>query len=183
MSQELGDKLSKKFEELTKIKCKVKFLSKGVNHRATTLKENKKGVYVFFLNENICFKVGKANSNSQARWNSQHYSLDKSTPSTFTKSILSNLMIMKKYFEEAEIKKFENILKEYNLDESNFKQEIKKLDKTLVKELSNKLNLREWIQNNMNRIEFILDNNTDNNLDTNLLEALVQFELNPIFEG
>ena len=44
--------------------------------------------------------------------------------------------------------------------------------------------MKNWIQNNTNRIEFLINNMNDNiDFDTNLLEALIQFELKPIFEG
>jgi len=184
MSQELADKLSKKFTELTKIECKANFFEKGKTHIPTKLGKNKKGVYVFFLNKDICFKVGKANSKSQARWNSHHYSLDKTTPSTFTKSILSHLTILKKYFKKEDIEKFESILKSYKLNENNIKEKIKNMDSKRVKEMSDKLSLKIWIQNNIHRIEFVLDNkNNEVDFDTSLLEALIQFELKPIFEG
>ena len=184
MSQELANELSKKFTELTKIKCEAKYFEKGEKHIPTKLDENKKGVYVFFLNENVCFKVGKANSNSQARWNSHHYNLDRTTPSTLTKSILSHLTRLKEYFNNEEINKFEVILEKYNLNEKNIRKEIKAMEQENVNKMSIELNLKEWIENNIHRIEFVLDNTNDEiDFDTNLLEALIQFELKPIFEG
>ena len=106
MSQELANEISKEFTEITNIKCTATYMEKGSTHTPTTLDSDKKGVYVFLIDEKTCFKVGKANSKSQARWNSHHYSVDKSTPSTFTKSILKNLHILKKYFNQEDIKKF-----------------------------------------------------------------------------
>lgn len=87
MNQELANKLALEFKQLTNIECSSKFMNKGQQHQPTTLKkEEEKGVYVFLLNQKHCFKVGKAGTKSTARWNSHHYNLDKSTPSTFTKS-------------------------------------------------------------------------------------------------
>ncbi|MFT6910736.1 MAG: hypothetical protein ACJAS1_007472 [Oleiphilaceae bacterium] len=182
MSQEIADQLKKEFENITDISCEVTFMEKGNHHRPTTLRDGKKGVYAFLLNDNVCFKVGKANSNSKARWNSHHYSLDKSTPSTLTKSMLTNLHIMRKYFDGNDINKFEVILKKYDLESTEFKSDIKKLEKDKVKSLSAELGLKKWIMNNMSRIEFLL-NDSDDDFDSNLLEAIVQFKLKPIFEG
>ena len=143
----------------------------------------KKGVYIF-LNEKICFKVGKAGNDSQARWNSHHYNLDKSTPSTFTKSFLKDLNNFKKYFnkeKQKELDNFASFLKEYNL-EKNFKENIKLKSKEDIKELSQKLNLKTWIQKNINRIELLIPNSKFD-YDLTLLEALAQFKLKPIYEG
>ena len=182
MSQELADQLKNEFENITGITCDVTFMENGNHHRPTTLMDGKKGVYAFLLNDNVCFKVGKANSNSKARWNSHHYSLDKSTPSTLTKSMLSNLHILKEHFDNNDIRKFEDVLKKYNLESTGFKSDIKKLEKSKVKKLSDELGLKKWIMNNMSRIEFLLNDSNDD-FDSNLLEALVQFKLKPIFEG
>ena len=42
--------------------------------------------------------VGKAGPKSKARWNSHHYNLDNSTPSTFPKSIKKSPELFKNYF-------------------------------------------------------------------------------------
>jgi len=184
MSQELANQIVKEFKAITNINCTATFMKKGKEHNPTTLSPKQKGVYVFLLNKDICFKVGKANSNSQARWNSHHYNVDKKTTSTFTKSILNNLDLLKKYFNNKDIEEFELILKNYSINQKQFKKEIQKLDSDIVKKLSKELNLKNWIKNNINRIEFLLDN-IDNEIDfdSNLLEALIQFKLQPIFEG
>ena len=184
MSQKLVNKLAKKFEELTNIECKATYMEKGNNHNPTTLPKDKKGVYVFLVNDDTCLKVGKANSKSQARWNSHHYSLDGTTPSTLTKSILSHLDELKKYFNTTDIEEFIKILEKYNINHTTFKEDLKKLDKDRVKQLSEELKMKNWIQNNTHRIELLINNmNDDIDFDTNLLEALIQFELKPIFEG
>ena len=156
MSQRLADELGKEFTRITNIICKTTFMEKGVNHKPTRLKKNEKGVYVFLLNDKICFKVGKAGSKSPARWNSHHYNIDKSTPSTFTKSFLKDLTQFKTYFD------------------SSLHDELDKLKE--------QKNSKIWIQNNISRIEFKISSE-ESDIALNLLEALIQFKLNPIYEG
>jgi hypothetical protein len=71
------------------------------------IKGREKGVYVFFK-DNVCFKVGKAGTESQARWNSHHYNLYKSTPSTFTKSFLIDLPNFINYFDDEASERLSN---------------------------------------------------------------------------
>ena len=73
-------------------------------------------------------------------------------------------------------------MKKYDLKSTGFKSDIKKLEKDKVKSLSTELNLKHWIMKNMSRIELLLNDSNDD-FDSNLLEALVQFKLKPIFEG
>ncbi len=184
MSQHLADELSNEFTKLTGIECKATFIKKGKRHKPTKLSKKQKGVYAFLLNEDVCFKVGKANSKSQARWNSHHYNLDKTTSSTLIKSILSHLKILKKYFDKEDIDRFKSILKKYKISQKSLKEDLKKLDKKKIKKLSDELSMKDWIQNNINRMEFLIENKDDDvDYDTNLLEALIQFKLKPIFEG
>jgi len=129
-------------------------MEKGDSHKPTTLSKDKKGVYVFLLG-NHCFKVGKAGSKSQARWNSHHYNLDETTPSTLSKSIKKDLDRFKSFFSELK------------------HDEIDKL---------NKNNIKEWIQNNISRIEFIISEK-ESDYALNFLEAFVQFKLRPEYEG
>ena len=127
MNKDKIEELSKKFTELTQIECDTKFIPKGINHQPTTLEKGKKGVYVFLLSNKVCFKVGKAGSNSMARWNSHHYNLDKATKSTFTKSFLSDLNNFKKYFDDKqkkEIEYFEEILLKYSISIKNLKTDM-----------------------------------------------------------
>ena len=154
MSLKIAQKLKNEFKTISGIECEISFMEKGENHNPSTLKDNKKGVYVFLLNENVCFKVGKANSKSQSR----------------------------QYFQHSDIENFKTILKKHSLNQENIKKKIKVIKN--VKELSTELKLKDWIKKNMNRIEFILENGDDAiDFDTNLLEALVQYRLKPIFEG
>jgi hypothetical protein len=147
------EQIREQFEYLTKKKVTLKIMKNGDEHKPTKLKKEESGVYVF-LNEKDCFKVGKAGVKSKARWNSHHYNLDRKTPSTLAKSIYNHKGKFKKYFSE------------------NFHDEIDGLDEN---------NIKDWIINNLTRIEFIL--NYDDKFELNLLEALVQFKLKPIFEG
>ena len=131
MNEEKANELSKKFTDLTDIVCTFTFITKMEAHQPTTLPSDKKGVYVFLLSNKICFKVGKAGSGSQARWNSQHYNLDISTPSTFTKSFLSDLDNFKEYFndeQKKEIESFKKMLLKNRI--KNLKEDIKNRVKT-----------------------------------------------------
>lgn len=126
----------------------------GKDHKPTTLSNDKKGVYVF-ISGKYCFKVGKAGSNSQARWNSHHYNLDETTPSTFPKSIIKDKKRFKTFFPSNKHNEIDNL---------------------------NKNNIKDWIQNNISRMEFIVSAN-ESNFALNLLEALTQFRLMPEYEG
>jgi len=152
--QSLADELKEEFVLITGIECDAVFLEKGIHHKPSTLGSKQKGVYVF-LNSNCCFKVGKAGSKSKARWNSHHYNLDKTTPSTFPKSIIKDLERFKHFFPD------------------NKHDEIDGL---------NAENIRQWIQNNTSRLEFIISEN-ETDFALSLLEALVQFRLKPEYEG
>ncbi len=154
MSKELANRLRIEFFELTGIECLVEFMDSGKMHKPSRLKSNEKGVYVFLLG-NHCFKIGKANSNSQPRWNSHHYNLDKTTPSTLPKSIKKNV--------------------------ERFKQFLPKEKHAEIDQLCPG-NFREWIENNTSRIEFKMSS-SESDFALNLLEALLQFRLKPIFEG
>lgn len=142
------------FKEMTAIEIETRIMKKGNEHRPSNLAESNQGVYVFYDDDNF-FKVGKAGGKSQARWNSHHYCLDEKTPSTLPKSIKKNVDIFKKYFSEEK------------------HSEIDRLSKN---------NIRQWIQDNLSRIEMIIPNNLNPN-DMNLLEAMSIYEFNPLFEG
>ena len=154
MSHVLAEELKMEFEKLTNITCRAQYFEKGNTHKPTTLKMDEKGVYVF-LTENYCFKVGKAGPKSQARWNSQHYNLDTSTPSTFPKSIMQNLNRFKKFFPKNKHAEIDELCKQ---------------------------NIKQWIKENVSRIEFVIFANEPKHA-LNLLEALVQFRLRPKYEG
>jgi hypothetical protein len=186
MNQKKADGLADKFKAISGINCTATFMEGGINHQPTTQRSGEKGVYVFLLNESTCFKVGKANVNSAARWNSHHYCLDNTTPSTLTKSFLNDLEKFKFYFDDEsivdELELFTSVVKEYIPEDVDFKIGIKSLSKAEIKKLSKLLNLKEWIRKNISRIEFVISEECSD-YGLNLLEALIQFELNPIYEG
>jgi len=154
MSQDIVDSLKLEFETLAKVKCRGDFLEKGDSHRPSTLSKNEKGVYVF-SDGAYCFKVGKAGSKSKARWNSHHYNLDATTPSTFPKSIIKDIERFKRFFPADKHQEIEGLCRE---------------------------NIKEWIQNNTSRMEFIISGD-ESDYALNLLEALLQFRLMPEYEG
>ena len=155
MNQESANRICENYQSLTGIRCIAVFMKMGKNHIPSRLiKGEEQGVYVFMRNETT-FKVGKAGTNSQARWNSHHYNLDNSTPSTLTKSFMTDLENFKTFFPVNAKREIENI---------------------------NKLQIKNWIQNNMSRIEFKISSN-ESSIALNLLEALVQFNFPPIYEG
>ena len=72
-----------------------------------------------------------------------------------TKSILRNLPVSKMYFSES------------------LHEEMLGLDNT---------NIKKWIRNNTSRIEFKIAS-SESKYALSLLESLVQFKFNPVFEG
>lgn len=154
MSQDIADTIKAEFERTTGITVFANYMPKGATHSPTTLQSGFCGVYVFMSGIH-CFKVGKAGPKSKARWNSHHYNLDETTPSTLTKSIRNNLATFKRCFPRE------------------LHSEIDALDKSTI---------QEWIKTNMCRIEFLMADSGDK-FALNLLEALAQYHLRPIFEG
>lgn len=154
MNQEMADEISRSFESITGVQLDAKFMQNGDEHKPTTLQQGKCGVYAF-MNEKRCFKVGKAGANSPARWNSHHYNLDGSTPSTMPKSIQKHTKEFKAFFPEGMHSEIEQLKAE---------------------------NIKGWVKNNLSRMEFLIDSCDDATI-LNLLEAIVQFNLKPLFEG
>lgn len=154
MSQNLANRLKTEFINLTGIDCIAVYMEMGKEHIPTTLSTSEKGVYVF-LYGNYCFKVGKAGAKSQARWNSHHYNLDKTTPSTFPKSIKKDIARFKCFFPVEKHDEIDNL--------------------TLG-------NVKEWIRNNTSRIEFKISS-SESDYALNFLESLLQFRLMPEYEG
>ncbi len=154
MNQEFADKIRDDFEKLTGVNCTIQFMEMGESHIPTRLLSSEQGVYIFFRNQQS-FKVGKAGSNSQARWNSHHYNLDEKTPSTFPKSFMADLDNFKSYFPEEIHFEMENL---------------------------NRESIKMWVRNNLSRIEFKISSE-ESKIVLNLLEALVQFHFPPIYEG
>jgi len=154
MNQEFADKIRQDFEKLTGINCTIQYMEMGESHIPTRLLPNEQGVYVFFRDQQS-FKVGKAGSNSQARWNSHHYNLDEKTPSTFPKSFMSDIDNFKTYFPEEIHNEMDNL---------------------------NGENIKMWVRNNLSRIEYKISSE-ESKIALNLLEAIVQFHFPPIYEG
>ena len=154
MSQHIANSIKAEFEHLTSIKISADFMQKGTDHNPTTLQTGDCGVYVFMVGEH-CVKVGKAGSQSKARWSSHHYNLDKTTPSTLPKSIIKNKVKFKELFSSEQHHEIDSLTKS---------------------------NIKKWIKNNLSRIEFLIKDNEDS-FALNLLEALAQYRLQPLFEG
>lgn len=154
MSQNLANRLKTEFINLTGVECSAVFMEMGKGHIPSTLKRTEKGVYVF-LYGNYCFKVGKAGAKSQARWNSHHYNLDKTTPSTFPKSIKKDINRFKRFFPVEKHTEIDNLSSE---------------------------NVKKWIQDNISRMEFKISS-LESDYALHFLEALLQFRLMPEYEG
>lgn len=108
MIEDKVKKISSQFENLTGIKLQIKIMAKGSTHQPNTLEANEVGVYVFYdiINSKVvCLKVGKAGLKSQARWNSHHYNLDKTTSSSLPKSIIRSQKNLEAYFGKIELTK------------------------------------------------------------------------------
>lgn len=157
MNQKIADhidSIKSTFESITGISVMERYQPKGDSHRPSSLPKDMQGVYVF-LTDAYCFKVGKAGPKSKARWSSHHYNLDAKTPSTFAKSIVKNKNKFKSYFSGDKHSEIDSL---------------------------NKENIKDWIRANISRIEFLLPQEKDL-FALNLLEALVQYKLKPIYEG
>ncbi len=145
-------KITKTYYSITGIQCQYTILEKGDTHKPSMLGKGEQGVYVFYNND-ICFKVGKAGPKSKARWNSHHYNLDTTTPSTMTKSIIKDLNSFKELYDNTHLTDIDMHPK----------------------------NIKEWVRNNTSRIEFKIAA-SESKFALGLLESLVQFYFNPIFE-
>lgn len=154
MSQNVAKEIAQEFKRITDVEISATFMPSGPGHNPTSLQKGMCGVYAF-MSGDCCFKVGKAGPKSKARWNSHHYNLDETTPSTMPKSIIKNRALFKRCFAEAKHGEIDQLSKE---------------------------NIQQWIKDNMSRMEFLIKDQGDG-LALNLLEALVQFRLKPIFEG
>jgi hypothetical protein len=75
---------------LTKDEIIVEILEAGEKHTAKPLRKGFMAVYIFLnINNDLCYKVGKVGVNSNARFQSQHYSSD-SSRSNLATSILND---------------------------------------------------------------------------------------------
>lgn len=150
-------------------------------HEASQLKKDEEqGVYVFIVDREHCLKVGFAGKKSPPRWNSQHYNLDHSTPSTLPKSILKDAENFVKYLstsiDEKKTTDFLSVLREA-------KQYLNKHPRQRIeKDLSDKIRL--WLQNNTSRMEFkISAKDKESRFAARFLESFLHFLLTPRYEG
>ncbi|QXE92805.1 hypothetical protein KP001_09915 [Geomonas subterranea] len=154
MSQQLADSIKAEFEGLTGLAVSAVYMPKGKSHSPTSLQRGTCGVYVF-LTDTQCLKVGKAGGKSKARWNSHHYCLDETTPSTLPKSILRHKNVIKKFFPPEAHREIDVL---------------------------SKISIQDWIKNNLSLIEFVIEDSGDK-FALSLLEALAQYSLKPVYEG
>lgn len=187
-----ADIIRRIFGKLTcsKTQCSVTVLEAGEDHKPTRLEKGEIGVYVF-LNNKKCFKVGKAGITSQPRWSSQHYNLDISTPSTFSKSLLNKISDFSKYFDgkaKEDLLEFARIINKELPKDFMFKKSVlaklntgEKKSFYLVKD---SIPIKQWIQNNTSRIEFKIPyDKGKNKYALDLLEKLVAYRFKPLYEG
>lgn len=183
------------FCKLTNLEVDVKYIQKGANHRSSKLEETQQGVYVFCTDVG-CLKVGYAGIKTQKRWSSNHYTTplkaDKKTKNiSLTNSTLSKSLVItkedkkikfivsdstKSMFDPDILKELEHIsesvceLRDGTYD--NYKKQSRALSKKI----------RRFIQDHTHRFELkILAQNNINAIA--LLEKLVIFYLNPLYEG
>ena len=141
-----------------------RFTDKRKLHTASRLIEGEEqGVYVFIVDKKHCLKVGFAGTKSQARWNSHHYNLDNSTPSTLPKSILHDS------------EKFISFMS--NTSISNEAQNF--ID---ILHGNNTSAIRSWLEEYTSRMEFKFSADEPKFAGT-FLESSLHFMLNPLFEG
>lgn len=169
--EEMTRRIGEFFVDFTGIKLTAcdfmyarRFTDKENLHRASQLvREQEQGVYVFIVDKTHCLKVGFAGTNSQARWNSNHYNLDNSTTSTLPKSILHDsekfIAFMSDTSISNEAQKFVDILRG---------------DDTSA--------IRSWLEEYTSRMEFKFSADEPRFAGT-FLESSLHFMLNPLFEG
>ena len=73
--QELTEIVPKFFEKITEIKLRTCF--NCGHHSISKLEKGEQGVYIFLVGDKHYLKVGKVGCNSDARWNSHHYTLNR----------------------------------------------------------------------------------------------------------
>lgn len=151
--EKLVNQIYEQYLSVTAIQCEIDIFEKGITHIPSMLEKGKQGVYVFYKDD-ICFKVGKAGPKSKARWNSHHYNLDSTTPSTMTKSIMKDLESFKVLYDNLHCDEIEGFAPD---------------------------NIKSWVRNNMCRVEFKISG-AESKFSLGLLESLVQFYFRPIYE-
>lgn len=120
------------------------------------LKDNKMGIYIYMIG-NEFLKIGKAWTNSDARWIYQHYNYN-SSKSNLASSIIND----KDFCKENNLKKITKENKE------------------------NREYIRTWLKNNTQRINIIIKRSNDSKRDLfylNLMESWLHYKCNPKYEG
>jgi len=203
----LSEYVAQAFSDMTDISLKynVMFSKKYVKQNklpaekahegASKLGKTEQGVYVFLLDRRHCLKVGKAGCNSKARWDSHHYTLNR-TSSSLPLSILNKPDPLKAYFDarnkSKDIKSFLKTLEKIHKKiENRIAEEKKKTaeekkktaeEKMEYSQFDEKRQVRKWIVSNFSRLEFILSGDVPD-YAINLLEGFLQWILNPCYEG
>lgn len=111
-----------------------------INHRPKALPEGKMAVYTFVHNGEF-LKIGKADKNTKARYQSQHYYI-KSARSTLARSLVNDPN-----------------------------------EKTI-----NENNVKDWIINNCERFDVIIDSALGS-MALDFIEGLLHYKYNPRYEG
>ncbi len=123
------------------------------HRRPTALPPDTQVVYAFLVGS-VCLKVGKAGRKTQARFTSQHYSVN-AAPSTLAKSIINN--------------------------KSRLLDVLPGLYRSGV-EVVNEASIGSWLETNASRFHIFIPS-ASGQFPLCLLEGFVQCRLLPIFEG
>lgn len=159
-----------------------------VHKEASKLGKTEQGVYVFLIDRYHCLKVGKAGCNSDQRWSSHHYRLNR-TASSLPLSILNNPAPLKAYFgargDDENINRFLSILNVIHkkIEERIAEEKKKKAEeKRDYSQFDKEGQVRQWVVSNLSRLEFIISGDVPD-YTINLLEGFLQWLLNPCYEG
>lgn len=194
------------FKRLTGVNIiDYKFLQKGEKHVPSKLGKDEQGVYIF-ISDSHCLKVGSVGDNSQPRWNSNHYT----KPFVFTEknfyfsSTLSRSLVTKtiknldngtakrtaviadngsiKYFPDDSIK--DELTKLYDFVYDVMAKKDKYMEDNKYIMLSNKAtkSFSNFVKENTHRFEIKINSEKNTNA-IRLLESMVIYALNPVYEG
>lgn len=187
--QELTEIVPKFFEKITEIKLRTCF--NCGHHSISKLEKGEQGVYIFLVGDKHYLKVGKVGCNSDARWNSHHYTLNR-TASALPLSIKNNPGLLREAFRDNP-ESLDNFLEILRNIQQLIDKKIKKEKKLTKKQKRPKerrdysrfdpdKKVRDWIEKNTRRIEFILPVKAPK-YAVNFLEGFLQWLLQPLYEG
>ena len=154
MEQEIKDYINQ-LPELNKLNYEIITCQKG-HEGIPEIKDNKMGIYIYAYKGKY-LKIGKAWTNSSARWIYQHYNYNSS------KSNLASSIINDKDFCK------ENNLKKVTKDNKEDREYI-----------------RTWLKTNTQRINIIIERSNNSKRDLfylNLMESWLHYKCNPKYEG